>query len=30
MWTKNSSRNILMPEAIDDGIEEPSTQIVVC
>ena len=29
-WTRNSSRNIEMAEAMDEGMEGPSTQMVVC
>src|ERR1035438_768815 len=30
MWTRNSSRNMVMAEAIEEGMEGPSTQMVVC
>src|SRR5487761_1970969 len=30
MWATKSSRNILIAECTDDGIDGPSTQIVVC
>src|SRR5205823_186844 len=30
MWTRNSSRNMRTAEVIDEGMDGPSTQIVVC